>query len=168
MVTFLWLVCWGKSCSLLSKSCHIYSHPWKLSPFFHPSVPLPTNPVLYSLDTTHFAAVPDCLGNQLAQLWSTWSECVLPGKEKVCSLIPHTTSLGCAHHDARRKSGWLPGQFSSLANTQWWELPNISNLFFQACVGCSPFLKHTQSLPGNVCPHVEILDNYQLVASGFA
>lgn len=47
-------------------------------------------------------------------------------------------------------------------------MPNISNLFFQACVGCSPFLKHTQSLPGNVCPHVEILDNYQLVASGFA
>lgn len=70
VVTFLWLVCWGKSCSLLSKSCRIYSHPWKPSPFFHPSVPLPPNSVLYSLDTTHFAAVPDCLGNQLAQLWS--------------------------------------------------------------------------------------------------
>lgn len=37
----------------------------------------------------------------------TWSECLLPGKETICSLISHTTSMGCAHHDARGKSGYL-------------------------------------------------------------
>ena len=67
-VPLLWLACRGNSCSPLSKPCRTYSYPSKLSPFFQPSVPLPQDSVLFSLDATHFAAVSDCPGSQLAQL----------------------------------------------------------------------------------------------------